>query len=77
MFFKKGKEKDPRTWEKNVCRTRNYKFLKNNQTELKTTITKMKNILEGINRRIIEAEEWMSELENRVGEITAAEYNKK
>ena len=36
----------------------------------------MKNILEGINRRIIEAEEWMSELENRVGEITAMEQNK-
>ena len=36
----------------------------------------MKNTLKGINGRICEAEEWISELEDRVLEITAAEQNK-
>lgn len=49
---------------------------KEQPNRIKNKTTKMKNILEGINRRIIEAEEWMSELENRVGEITAMEQNK-
>ena len=33
----------------------------------------MKNILEGTNSRIPEAEEWVSDLEDRMVEITAAE----
>ena len=36
----------------------------------------MKNILQGINSRINEAEKRISELEDRVVEITAAEQNK-
>ena len=36
----------------------------------------MKNAQEGINSRITEAEEWISNLEDRVREITAAEQNK-
>ena len=36
----------------------------------------MKNILEGINSRITEAEEWISDLEDRMAEFTAAEQNK-
>ena len=36
----------------------------------------MKNTLEGINSRITEAEEWISELEDRMVEITAIEKNK-
>ena len=36
-----------------------------NQTELKNTVTEMKNELEGINSRLNEAEEWISELEDR------------
>ena len=39
-------------------------------------ISEMKNTLEGINSRINEAEEWISELEDRLVEITAAEQNK-
>ena len=35
----------------------------------------MNNTLEGINSRITEAEEWISELENRMVEITASEHN--
>ena len=37
----------------------------------------MKNTLEGINSRINEAEEWISELEDQVVEITATEQKKK
>ena len=33
----------------------------------------MNNILEEINSRITEAEEWMNDLENRMVEITATE----
>ena len=36
----------------------------------------MKNTLEGINNRITEAEEWISELEDKMVEITAKEQNK-
>ena len=46
--------------------------LKNKQTEMNNTINEMKNILEGIT----EAEEWISDLEDRMLEITAVEQNK-
>ena len=42
--------------------------LKNNQPE-------MSSALEGINSRITEAEEWISDLEDRIVEITTAEQN--
>ena len=35
----------------------------------------MNNTLEGINSRITEAKEWISDLENRMVEITASEQN--
>ena len=43
---------------------------------MNNTITEMKNTLEGINSRITEAEEQISELEGRVMEISAMEQNK-
>ena len=43
---------------------------------MNNTITKMKSTLEGINSRITEAEEWISDLEDRMVEFTAAEQNK-
>ena len=49
---------------------------KNKQTEMNNTITEMKTTLEGINSRINEAEEWISDLEDRTVEFTAAEQNK-
>jgi len=49
--------------------------LKNKHTE-NNTITKIKNTLEGINSRISEAEEWISELEDKMVEMTAEEQNK-
>ena len=43
--------------------------------ELKYKQTEMNNTLEGINSRITEAEEWISDLEDRMVEITAPEQN--
>ena len=43
---------------------------------MNNTITAMKNTLEGINTRITEAEERISNLEDRIVEITAMEQNK-
>ena len=40
-------------------------------------ITEMKNTLEGINSRITEAEEWISDLEERMVEIAVSEQRKK
>ena len=43
---------------------------------MNNTITEIKNTLEGTNIGIAEAEEWISELEDRMVEITAEEQNK-
>ena len=43
---------------------------------MNNTIIEMKNALEGINSRITEAEEWISEMEDRVVEITSTEQSK-
>ena len=40
------------------------------------TITEIKNTLKGTNSRITEVEEWISELKNRMVELTAEEQNK-
>ena len=46
----------------------------NNQTDLKNKITGMKTVVEGINSRINETEEWLSELDRMV-EINGMEQN--
>ena len=43
---------------------------------MNNTITERKNTLEGINSRITEAEEQISDLEDRMVEFTATEQNK-
>ena len=43
---------------------------------MNNTINEIKNSLEGINTRITEAEERMSDLEDKIVEITTAEQNK-
>ena len=43
---------------------------------MNNTMTEMKNALEGISIRINEAEEWISELEDGMVQITAVEQNK-
>ena len=53
---------------------KNLEELKNKHTE--RTITKIKNVLKGINSRISEAEEQISELEDKMLEIISEEQNK-
>ena len=48
--------------------TKDLEKLKNKQAEMNDT-------LKGINSRIIEAEEWINDLENRILEIIATEQN--
>ena len=50
--------------------------LKNKHTETNNTITWIKITLEGINNRISETEEWISELEGKMVEITSEKQNK-
>ena len=44
---------------------------------MNNTVTEMKNTLEGINSRITETEKWISDLEDRMVELTATERIKK
>ena len=50
--------------------------LKSKQTLMNNTINEIKNYLEGINSRKTEAEEWISDLEDKMVAITTAEQNK-
>ena len=50
--------------------------LKSKQTMMYNTVNKIKNSLEGINSRITEAEEQISDLEYKIVEITTAGQNK-
>ena len=43
---------------------------------MSNTISEIKNSLEGINSRITEAEKWISDLEDKIVEITPTEQNK-
>ena len=43
---------------------------------MNNTINEIKNSLEGINSRITEIEEWISDLEDKIVEITTAGQNK-
>ena len=50
--------------------------LKSKQTLMNNTINEIKNSLEGIKSRITKAEEWISNLGDKIVEITIAEQNK-
>ena len=50
--------------------------LKNKHTETNSIVTETKNTLEGISSRISEAEEWISELEDKMVKIISEEQNK-
>ena len=50
--------------------------LKSKHTETNNTITEIKNTLEGINSRMSVAKEQISELEDKMVEITSEEQNK-
>ena len=43
---------------------------------MNNTINEIKNSLKGINSRTTEAEEWISDLEDKIVEITTSEQNK-
>ena len=43
---------------------------------MNNAVTEMKTTLEGINSRITEAEEWISDLQSKIVEITTTEQNK-
>ena len=51
-------------------------FKKKNQSKLKNIITEMKNTLEGINSRLGDTEECISDMEFRIMEITQLEQQK-
>ena len=50
--------------------------LNSKQTMMNNTINEIKHSLEGVNSRINEAEEWISDLEVKIVEIAKAEQNK-
>ena len=50
--------------------------IKNNQLEFKKTVIEVKNMLEGINIRIAEAEEWNSDLQDRTIKSIQAKQQK-
>ena len=50
--------------------------LKSKQTLMNNTINERKSSLEGTNSRTTEAEEWISDLEDKIVEITTSEQNK-
>ena len=50
--------------------------LKSKETMMNNTINEIYNCLEGINSRITEAEERISDLEDKIVEITTTEQNK-
>ena len=50
--------------------------LKRKQTMMNNTVSEIKNSLEGISSRIAVEEEQISDLEDKIVEITTAEQNK-
>ena len=65
-----GMEKIQETFNKDL------EEIKSKQTVMKNTINEIKNSLEGISSRITEAEEWISDLEDKIVQITTTEQNK-
>ena len=55
---------------------KNLEELKIKHIETNNTITEIKNTSEGINSRISETEEWISELKDKMMEITSEEQSK-
>ena len=65
-----------RTEKKQEMFNKDLEELKSKQRVMNNTITEIRNTLEGINSRITEAEEWRTELEDKIVEIPAREQNK-
>ena len=75
MIVKMIKNLENKMEKKQESINKDLEELKNKHTETNNTITEIKNILEGISSRISEAE-WISELEDKMVEITSEEQNK-
>ena len=71
-----GKRMDAKIKKMQEMLNKDLEELHDKQTEMNNTITEMKNTPEGINSRITEGEEWISDLEDRMVEFTATEQNK-
>ena len=71
-----GKRMEARIEKMQEMFNKDLEELKNKQTEMNNIITEMKITLEGINSIITEAEEGISDLEDRMVEITATEQSK-
>lgn len=56
---------------------KNIKNIKQNQPELKTTTTAMNNTLEGINSRLANAKEQISDFEDKAVKITQSKKKRK
>ena len=56
--------------------TKKLENVKQNQSELKTTIPEMKNTIQVINCRLDNTQECISDLEDRIIEITQSEQQK-
>ena len=76
MEAKIGKMQEMFNKDLEELKNKHLEKLKNKQTEMNNTVTEMKNTLEGINSRITESEEWISDLEDGMVEFSAAEHNK-
>ena len=50
--------------------------LKSKQTMMNNTISEIKNSLDGINSRLTEAGEWITDLDDKIVEITTSNQNK-
>ena len=70
QYFGNRMEKIQETFNKDL------EELKSKQTMMNNTINEIKNFLEGINGKMTEAGEWISDLEYKAVEITTAEQNK-
>ena len=75
MIVKMIKDLENRMDKKQESVNKDLEKLKNKHTETNNT-TEIKNTLEGINSRISEAEKQISELEDKMVEITSEEQNK-
>ena len=76
MIVKVIKNLENKMWKMQESINKDLEELKNKHTEGNNTITEIKNTLEGINNRIHASEELISELEDKMVEITAEEQNK-
>ena len=76
MFQDLGKRMEAKMEKMQEMFNKDLEELNNKQTEMNNTITEMKTTLEGINSRLTEAKEWISDLEDRMVEFIAVEQKK-